>query len=335
MAYIELQNIKKQFDGHTVLSGVSLSVEMGELATLLGPSGCGKSTLLRCLAGLEPVTGGKICLDNCDITDFSPRQREIGMVFQQYSLFPTMTVGQNVGFGLRIKKMKRKVIMEKVRAMLDLVRLSEKLRCYPRELSGGQQQRVALARALIMEPKVLLLDEPMSAIDAFLRRNLQSEIRRIQRNLKITTIFVTHDQDEAMVMSDKIHLFNMGIVEQSGSPTDLYTHPRTRFAASFIGHYNIIASKDFNTVSGLRFETEHIAIRPEVIGVSPFPGENGAIRLKGKVKGSISHGNVVRYTVDCGALRLDADVLYDASRLFNENQEVYLSVPAEQVLSLD
>ncbi|MDR0720085.1 MAG: ABC transporter ATP-binding protein [Treponema sp.] len=336
MAYIELENIEKKFDEHTyALRGVSLSVEKGELVTLLGPSGCGKSTLLRCLAGLEPVTGGKIYLDNYDITNLSPKRREIGMVFQQYSLFPNMTVEQNVGFGLKIKKMAKKHIREKVRAMLDMVRLSEKPGQYPNELSGGQQQRVALARALIMEPKVLLLDEPMSAIDALLRRNLQAEIRRIQRSLKITTIFVTHDQDEAMVMSDKIHLFNMGIVEQSGVPTELYTKPKTKFAASFIGHYNIVAAKDFNAVCGRRFEGEHIAIRPEVIGISGFSGGGDDIQLKGTVKGSIPHGNVLRYTVDCGAVHLEADVLYDTSCLFNENQEVYLSFPGEQVLLLE
>ncbi|MDR3122760.1 MAG: ABC transporter ATP-binding protein [Treponema sp.] len=335
MAYIELRNIKKQFGKHTVLRGISLNIEKGELATLLGPSGCGKSTLLRCLAGLEPVTGGRIYLDNQDITDLSPKQREIGMVFQQYSLFPNMTVEQNVGFGLKIKRMEKKRVKEKTLATLDLVRLSEKLRCYPNELSGGQQQRVALARALVMEPQALLLDEPMSAIDAQLRRNLQVEIRRIQRSLNITTVFVTHDQDEAMVMSDKIHLFNMGIVEQSGPPTELYTRPKTKFAASFIGHYNIIASKDLSALSGLRFDAEHIAIRPEVIGVSLAPNESGAIRLKGTVKGSIPHGNVLRYTVDCGALQLDVDALYDVSRLFNENQEVYLSFPEEQALPLD
>jgi putative spermidine/putrescine transport system ATP-binding protein len=336
MAYIQFENIEKKYNEQThALRGVSLSVEKGELVTLLGPSGCGKSTLLRCLAGLEPVTAGKIYLDNYDITNLSPKQREIGMVFQQYSLFPNMTVEQNVGFGLKIKKMKKSLIREKVRAMLDLVGLSEKLRQYPNELSGGQQQRVALARALVMEPKVLLLDEPMSAIDALLRRNLQIEIRRIQRSLKITTIFVTHDQDEAMVMSDRIHLFNVGIIEQSGPPTELYTRPRTKFAASFIGHYNIIGAKDFNTVSGGRTEGEYIAIRPEVIGISASPGGGDDVRLKGTIRGSIPHGNVLRYTVDCGAFQLDADVLYDTSRLFTENQEVYLSFPGEQVLSLD
>jgi putative spermidine/putrescine transport system ATP-binding protein len=338
MAYIQFENIVKTFDNQTqALKGINLSVEKGELVTLLGPSGCGKSTLLRCLAGLESVTSGKIYLDNYDITNLSPKQREIGMVFQQYSLFPNLTVEQNVGFGLNIKKMNKKIVHEKVTVMLDLVGLSEKLKQYPNQLSGGQQQRVALARALVMEPKVLLLDEPMSAIDALLRRSLQIEIRRIQRSLKITTIFVTHDQDEAMVMSDRIHLFNVGVLEQSGVPTELYTRPKTKFAASFIGHYNILPASAFKAVSGQGFEGEHIAIRPEVINLSgtEAPGaEPGVIRLKGTVKGSIPHGNVLRYTVDCGVVTLDADVLFDTSRLFSENQEVYLSFPLDQVLSL-
>jgi putative spermidine/putrescine transport system ATP-binding protein len=339
MAYIQFENIIKTFDNQTqALKGINLSVEKGELVTLLGPSGCGKSTLLRCLAGLESVTSGKIYLDNYDITNLSPKQREIGMVFQQYSLFPNMTVEQNIGFGLSIKRMEKKLIKEKVKAMLDLVGLSEKLKQYPNQLSGGQQQRVALARALVMEPKVLLLDEPMSAIDALLRRSLQIEIRRIQRNLKITTIFVTHDQDEAMVMSDRIHLFNVGVLEQSGVPTELYTRPRTKFAASFIGHYNILKAGEFNAMSGEAFEGEHIAIRPEVINISgtgETHGEGGVIRFRGTVKGSIPHGNVLRYTLACGTVQLDADVLFDASRLFNENQDVYLSLPRKQVLPLN
>jgi putative spermidine/putrescine transport system ATP-binding protein len=338
MAYIQFENIVKEFDtGTTALRGVSLSVEKGELATLLGPSGCGKSTLLRCLAGLEVVTSGKIYLDNYDITNLSPKQRAIGMVFQQYSLFPNLTVEQNVGFGLHIKKLDRALIKEKVLSMLDTVGLSEKLKSYPNQLSGGQQQRVALARALVMEPKVLLLDEPMSAIDALLRRNLQIEIRRIQKSLKITTLFVTHDQDEAMVMSDRIHLFNMGSIEQSGVPVELYTRPRTKFAASFIGHYNIFSAANFRAAAGVETEGGDLAIRPEVIGVSVTPPSGAGsdlVRLKATVKGSISHGNVIRYTMVSGPLTLVTDVLFDTSLLLDENQDVYLSFPREQVLSL-
>jgi putative spermidine/putrescine transport system ATP-binding protein len=250
MAYIEFTNVNKFFGENHVLKDINLNVEYGELVTLLGPSGCGKSTLLRCLAGLETVSSGRIFLAKFEITKLEPQHREVGMVFQQYSLFPNMTAAQNTAFGLKIQGMSKKKIEEKVDAVLDIVGLRDRAKYYPRQLSGGQQQRVALARAIVMEPKVLLLDEPLSAIDAMLRRSLQIEIRRIQRTLNITTPFVTHDQDEAMVMSDRIHLFNVGQIEQSGPPTELYTRPKSKFAASFIGHYNIIAAADFRAASG-------------------------------------------------------------------------------------
>lgn len=188
MAYIEFRNVHKSFGNNEVLKGINLSIDEGEFVTLLGPSGCGKSTLLRCFSGLETVTEGEIYLDGTNITDFTPKQRKIGMVFQQYSLFPNMTVRQNVAFGLQMQKKDKHFIAEKVNDVLHTVGLSDKLDQYPRQLSGGQQQRVALARAIIMEPKVLLLDEPLSAIDALLRRNLQVEIRKIQQSLKMTTI---------------------------------------------------------------------------------------------------------------------------------------------------
>ena len=244
MAFIEFRDIHKYFGEAHVLKGINLDIEEGEFVTLLGPSGCGKSTLLRCFSGLESVTEGEIYLAGTNITNFTPKQRKISMVFQQYSLFPNMTVGQNVAFGLQMQKKKKNYIQEKVKETLDIVGLSEKIDQYPRELSGGQQQRVALARAIIVEPRVLLLDEPLSAIDALLRRNLQVEIRKIQQKLKITTIFVTHDQEEAMVMSDTIHLFNLGKIEQSGTPREIYSHPKSKFAASFIGRYNIIKSEE-------------------------------------------------------------------------------------------
>ena len=200
MAYILFEKVNKYFGSNQVLRDIQLEVEQGELVTLLGPSGCGKSTLLRCLAGLEEVSSGKIYLDQKDITHVPVKDCGIGMVFQQYSLFPNLTVAQNVAFGLQIQRMNKTTISQKVKNVLEIVGLADKTNCYPHQLSGGQQQRVALARAIVMEPKVLLLDEPLSAIDALLRRNLQIEIRRIQQELKITTLFVTHDQDEAMVM---------------------------------------------------------------------------------------------------------------------------------------
>ena len=235
MSYIKFENIYKNFGSNEVLKDINLEIEQGQLVTLLGPSGCGKSTLLRCLAGLETVTSGKVYLDGKDITNVDPKNRGIGMVFQQYSLFPNMTVLQNVMFGLSMKKVDKKTAEEKSKEILEIVGLGDKLKQYPAQLSGGQQQRAALARAIVTEPKVLLLDEPLSAIDALLRHSLQVEIRRIQRDLGITAIFVTHDQEEAMVMSDMIHLMYQGRIEQSAAPTDLYTKPRTSFVASFIG----------------------------------------------------------------------------------------------------
>ena len=194
MSYIRFENLSKSFGKNEVLTDINLEVEKGQLVTLLGPSGCGKSTLLRCLAGLETVTSGKVYLDGEDITDKSPKDRDIGMVFQQYSLFPNMDVAQNVAFGLKMKKVPKEEITKRVEEMVDIVGLSDHLHHYPAEMSGGQQQRAALARAMVTHPKVLLLDEPLSAIDALLRHSLQVEIRRIQKEMDITAIFVTHDR---------------------------------------------------------------------------------------------------------------------------------------------
>lgn len=214
MAYIEFKDICKSYDGQNqILKNIHLDIEEGELVTLLGPSGCGKSTLLRSLAGLEQIGSGRIILDGEDITDVPVQKSGIGMVFQQYSLFQNMNVEDNIAFGLKIAKMDKNQIKEKVQRAIEMVDLVGKEKSYPSELSGGQQQRVAIARAIVMEPKVLLLDEPLSAIDAKLRRELQEKIKRVQKELKITTIFVTHDQDEAMIMSDKIHLMKNGIIE--------------------------------------------------------------------------------------------------------------------------
>lgn len=336
MSYIEFKNIHKRFGDVHVLKGINLTIEQGEFVTLLGPSGCGKSTLLRCFSGLETVSEGEIYLEGVNITDFTPKQRKIGMVFQQYSLFPNMTVKQNVAFGLQIQKKEKQFIEEKVKEVLEIVGLSEKINQYPRQLSGGQQQRVALARAIVMEPKVLLLDEPLSAIDALLRRNLQIEIRRIQQKLKITAIFVTHDQEEAMVMSDTIHLFNVGKIEQSGSPEQIYAYPKTKFAANFIGHYNILDVKDMNKVAPVKVGSEFVAIRPEAINISPKDGGKNTegVQLKGKITGAMSRGTTVAYTVDCGGVEVNADVLFSPNGRMGIGDEVYLQIPKKDILEL-
>ncbi len=336
MAYIAFEKINKKFGTNHVLKDISLEVEKGQLVTLLGPSGCGKSTLLRCLAGLEQVSSGRIYLDGQDITDVTPRQRGIGMVFQAYSLFPNLNVRENVAYGLKLKKLPKQEIREKVEQMLEIVGLSDKISQYPSQLSGGQQQRVALARAMVTAPKVLLLDEPLSAIDALLRKNLQIEIRKIQKQMGITTIFVTHDQDEAMVMSDRIHLFHEGRIEQSGTPEEIYVHPATRFAATFIGNYNLPDVSQFNQAFGCAFAEENIAIRPEIILLSekPAPAEHGMLTAKATIAGHISHGNLIRYQVNAGGLQLNADVVYGSSRIFSDGEDVQVAIREDQIIRL-
>ena len=337
MAYIEFRGICKSYDGvNQVLKNIDLDVEKGELVTLLGPSGCGKSTLLRSLAGLEQISSGKIILDGEDITNLPVQKRGIGMVFQQYSLFQNMNVEENIAFGLKIAKMDKLTISEKVKKAIEMVDLVGKEKSYPSQLSGGQQQRVAIARAIVMEPKVLLLDEPLSAIDAKLRRELQEKIKNVQKKLKITTIFVTHDQDEAMIMSDRIHLMNQGIIEQSGKPVDLYTHPVSKFAAEFIGHYNILDKSKLNILLPLeKFDDGFYAIRPETVQIQGEPiMNNGMYTFEAVVENFISRGNVLRYTLRCGDVFFTSEVLFRSFALFEEGQKVYVGIEPHNILSI-
>ena len=336
MAYIRFEKINKMFGSNHVLKDIELDVEKGQFVTLLGPSGCGKSTLLRCLSGLEQVTSGRIYLEGEDITEVIPRRRGIGMVFQQYSLFPNLSVRNNVAYGLKLKKMPRPEIDKKVEEMLDIVGLADKIDQYPAQLSGGQQQRVAFARAMVTAPKVLLLDEPLSAIDALLRKNLQIEIRRIQQQLGITTIYVTHDQDEAMIMSDVINLFHDGKIEQSGTPEQIYTRPATRFAATFIGNYNLLDAKDFNRAFGTAIPQPEVAVRPEIISISKRTIDNaeGLLVARGKIVGYISHGNLIRFSIDVKGLLINADVLFEDKREFGEGDEVFVAVKEDLVIGL-
>ncbi|EPX83266.1 ABC-type spermidine/putrescine transport system, ATPase component [Rubellimicrobium thermophilum DSM 16684] len=237
MAYLDILNLEKSFGAHRVVKDFTLPIDRGEFISLLGPSGCGKTTVLRMIAGFETPNAGSIRLEGRDLVPLRPNQRQIGMVFQAYALFPNLTVAQNVGFGLRGAGVPRPEAQTRVAEMLDLIGLplSEYGDRYPFQLSGGQQQRVALARALAPRPQVLLLDEPLSALDAKVRVRLRSEIREIQRRLGITTIFVTHDQEEALSISDRIVVMNGGIAEQVGTPFEIYNHPATPFVASFVG----------------------------------------------------------------------------------------------------
>ncbi|MFA5702975.1 MAG: ABC transporter ATP-binding protein [Advenella sp.] len=264
MSYLTVSNLAKRFGDSLILDELSFTIEKGEFVTLLGSSGCGKSTLLRCIAGLTQPDSGYIQVDNENIT-FAPAQhRGIGMVFQSYALFPNMTVEANIAFGLNLRKMDKGLVQQKVRQAIARVELQGKEKNMPHELSGGQRQRVALARALVMEPRILLLDEPLSALDARIRRHLRQQIRQLQQELQLTTIFVTHDQEEALMMSDRIFLMNQGRIEQSGSPEQLYARPNSNMVAQFMGTYNFLDAG--NTQRWLGLQTPNgVAIRAEAI----------------------------------------------------------------------
>ncbi len=242
-ADVELRDIAKRYGEAAAVERVSLTVAPGELVSLLGPSGCGKTTTLRIVAGFVQPDHGTVLLKNADVTDVPPNKRDVGMLFQNYALFPHLTAADNVAFGLRIRRVPRSERRRRVEQALDLVRLRDFAHRYPRQMSGGQQQRVALARAIVIHPSVLLLDEPLSNLDARLRQELRMEIRQLQQTLRITTIFVTHDQEEALTMSDRVVVMNHGRVEQIGSPGEIYRAPRTLFVAQFIGEANIIAGR--------------------------------------------------------------------------------------------
>jgi putative spermidine/putrescine transport system ATP-binding protein len=299
MTFLTLAGVQKQFGTSYAVQDFNLSAEKGEFVSFLGPSGCGKTTTLRMIAGFEQPTAGKITIDGNDITHRPPNRRNVGMVFQSYALFPNMTVAGNVGFGMKVRKRPSAEIRKRVAELLEMIHLPDKADRYPYQLSGGQQQRVALARALAIEPQVLLLDEPLSALDAKIRVVLRKEIRQIQRQLGITTVYVTHDQEEALSLSDRVVVMSEGRVEQIGPPADIYNFPATPFVASFVGTLNILAASVIDAgearvaVEGQEIRaskriegvsagsTVTIAIRPESIELGEAGGPN---RLRGTVE---------------------------------------------------
>ncbi len=240
-SFLELKNLKKSFAPcEAVLQGINLTIRQGEFVTLLGASGCGKTTTLRIIAGLEQPDSGSVWLEGQDVTALEPNQRDVNTVFQNYALFPHMNVADNIGYGLKIRKAPKAEIKKKVKEMLELVQLEGYEKRKPSELSGGQKQRVAIARALANNPRVLLLDEPLGALDLQLRRTMQLELKRLQKKLGITFIYITHDQEEAINMSDRIVVMNQGQFEQIGTPDEIYNHPKTSYVAAFVGNANIL-----------------------------------------------------------------------------------------------
>jgi len=336
MSYLVIRDVEKKFGDLKVLKKTSLSIEKGQLITLLGPSGSGKSTLLKSIAGLESIDSGSIIVDGEDITNKEPRNRDVGMVFQQYVLFPNMNVYDNVAFGLKLRKMNKNDIDKKVKEVLSLVELQDKMYSYTHELSGGQQQRVALARSIILEPKILLFDEPLSALDRKIRKVLQMQIKKIQRELDITSVFVTHDQEEAMIISDKVYVMNNGIIQQSGEPKEIYNNPKTSFVAKFIGNYNVLTKDVFEKYFKKNINAKEIAIRPEVIQITKEKlGNEVEYNLKDCEITDVSIvGSVIRYETRKDNLTLNIDVINNDICDIRLGDKVNIFVPKKQCIFL-
>jgi putative spermidine/putrescine transport system ATP-binding protein len=334
MSYLTIEKLKKSFNHETVLQNINLSINEGEFITLLGPSGCGKSTLLRTIAGLTKQEEGIIHIDGKNVTDVKPKDRQVGMVFQSYALFPNMTVQENIEFGLKMKKQDKETIKQKVARIVDLVELTGKEASYPRELSGGQQQRVALARSLVTEPKVLLLDEPLSALDAQIRKNLQKQLRAIQQELNMTTILVTHDQEEAMAVSDYIYIINKGVITQSGTPNEIYTRPVNEFVARFIGNYNVLSRQQISDLLGEEeqtFTNELYAIRPEAFSETPV---QIGYEITGEVQKITMLGNITRYELLSNNVLVIADHLHKIEEGLQVRQTKKLNLNRKDVIPL-
>src|SRR5512136_1001342 len=352
MAHLTLTNISKVFTGTSAVRDFNLAVEKGEFVSFLGPSGCGKTTTLRMIAGFEVPTEGNVMIDDLDITNKAPNQRNVGMVFQAYALFPNMTVAQNIGYGLRIRKETKAAIKERVAEMLALIHLEQKGNSYPHQLSGGQQQRVALARALAIRPQVLLLDEPLSALDVKIRVQLRQEIRAIQRKLGITAIYVTHDQEEALSISDRIVVMNEGCMEQVGTPFEIYNFPKTDFVAHFVGTLNAIKAEVRDAAAGLLAvaghqvhtaqkldtvrsgETTTISLRPERLSFAA-DGKKANV-LDCTVENITFLGSIVRIQVRAGDRTLYMDTFNNPFlELPKLGDKTQITFSAEAVLVLD
>lgn len=355
MSFLELNNIHKSFGTTTAVELFNLQAEQGEFISFLGPSGCGKTTTLRMIAGFEQPTSGEIRVAGQNITNQPPNRRQIGMVFQSYALFPNMTVADNVGFGLRVAGKPSAEIKNRVDEMLKLVELPAFGKRFPHQLSGGQQQRVALARALAIAPRLLLLDEPLSALDAKIRVSLRNELRAIQRRLGITTIYVTHDQEEALSLSDRIVVMNMGKIEQIGTPFEIYNFPATPFVAKFVGTLNVLQAQVVDQARGQlevdgqpvytskplnvarNGEKLAVAVRPEMINVvSGTENGNSPNQLQGRVEDVMFLGALVRIRVALSENKLFFDTFNNPHLEMPQlGQAVTVRFPPEAVLMLD
>jgi putative spermidine/putrescine transport system ATP-binding protein len=342
VAEVRIDQLQRRFGDVVALAGIDLDIASGEFVSFLGPSGCGKTTALRLIAGFDRPTAGKILIEGKDITGVPPNRRDIGMVFQAYSLFPNMTAAKNVEFGLRVRRTGGADRRARALELLDLVGLADAADRYPHQLSGGMQQRVALARALAIEPRLLLLDEPLSALDAKVRVQLREEIRRIQTRLGITTIYVTHDQEEALSISDRVAVLSKGRIEQIGSPAEIYGAPATPFVAEFVGTMNRLET---SVVDGERGVVDYggshvqvdaargqasgsralLLVRPETVELTAAGGGTG---LEGEVVSHTFLGSVTRLRVLAGPAEWTADVSADRAAALPIGSRVSVSFPA-------
>ncbi|WP_457585087.1 ABC transporter ATP-binding protein [Ensifer canadensis] len=329
MAFLDIHHVEKSFGATRVVKDFDLGIKKGEFVSFLGPSGCGKTTVLRMVAGFETPTSGSIRIDGRDVTRIAANRRNIGMVFQAYALFPNLTVADNIGFGLKVAGEGKAAIRTRVAEMLELIGLPQLGGRYPFQLSGGQQQRVALGRALAVRPQVLLLDEPLSALDAKIRVSLREEIRRIQRDLGITTIFVTHDQEEALSMSDRVVVMHQGVADQVGTPFEIYNRPTTRFVAEFVGTLNLIDVELMDaaagrirlgdvpvvlnrTLAGRAGDRISLALRPETVALGRK--EDGNVVLSGHISEVHFLGSVIRVRVAVAGQFLSLDTFNQPDR---------------------
>jgi len=345
---VKLDNVSKKFGKKYIIKNLSLDIYEGEFLTLLGASGCGKTTVLRMISGLEQVTEGKVYIDDVDVTNLDPTKREVNTIFQNFALFPHMTVTDNVAFGLKMKKTTKEEIEKRVKKAIKLVKLEGFENRYPAELSGGQQQRVAIARGIVMNPKVLLLDESLCSLGLKLKRQMQLELKKIQKKLGITFIYVTHDQDEALTMSDRIVIINKGIIEQNDTPKNIYKYPKTNFVADFIGESNLFEGTVMSKVDGNVYikvnddivltindngeykkgDNVNLMIRPE-----DFKSSQNVLKdsIKGIVEDVIYDGAITKLVIDVNK-KIKIKVTTFDDHTYDEGEDIYLKPLKDSVV---
>lgn len=346
---VRLENISKSFAGKVIINNISLDIYEGEFLTLLGPSGCGKTTILRMISGLEKVSSGKVYIEDIDVTEIDPTDRAVNTIFQNFALFPHMTVWDNVNFGLKMKKVPKDEAEKRIKKAIKLVKLEGFENRYPPQLSGGQQQRVAIARGIVMNHKVLLLDESLCSLDLKLKREMQVELKKLQKKLGMTFIYVTHDQDEALTMSDRIAIINKGVIEQLDSPKNIYRYPKTTFVADFIGESNIINAKvenidndkaTVNILDNIKLSIKNnnyntndnikLLFRPETFEIHKDYQKNS---IRGTVEDYIYDGQFTKLEINIGEdKKTTLKVTVSDADICHKDDSIYLSVPEEKIV---